>query len=200
MTGTELSSLPFGTELSLGATGCRGTVSGPGFSIRIASFGRWGGGGVGVTVPSGSTSDCECHCMFLCYCFVICLLPLPVVAAIVLSYSNMPAKWTDNGPHDGECQSRAAGLWAAKPRRCVQHKERKPRAKVSNATGPMLNDDDGQDTDWNSLIDGSGFRSQGINSFRFTVLTIVPDQPAEHGFKLCPALPCPGPGPVTSDM
>ena len=41
--------------------------------------------------------------------------------------------------------------------------EWKPRAKVSKETGPMLNDD-GQDTDWSSLIDESGFQSQGTSS------------------------------------
>ena len=55
-------------------------------------------------------------------------------------------------------------LWAAKPRCGVQHKERKPGAKVSKETGPMLNDDDGQDTDWSSLIDDSSFQSQGTSS------------------------------------
>jgi hypothetical protein len=112
-----------------------------------------------------------------------------------------------------------ASLWAAKPRRRVQHKERKPRAKVSKETGPMLNDDDGQDTDWSSFFDESRFQSQGTSSSdslssisssemtvpatvpaTLTVLTIVPDQPAVQGFKLCPALPCPGPGPATCDM
>ena len=42
----------------------------------------------------------------------------------------------------------------------AQHKERKLRPKVSKETGPMLNDDDGQDTDWSSLIDESCFESK----------------------------------------
>ena len=52
-----------------------------------------------------------------------------------------------------------ASMWAAKPRRRVQHSERKPRAKVSKETRPIRNDDDGQDTDWGSLVGESCFQS-----------------------------------------
>ena len=39
-----------------------------------------------------------------------------------------------------------------------------PRAKVSKEKGPMLNDADGNDTDWSCLMDESGFPSQGTSS------------------------------------
>ena len=125
-----------------------------------------------MTVPSGSNSDRDCHCMFLCYCFVICLLSLPVVSAIFLSYRNVPRKWIWEavrmhlmhliGAEDIQADTFlfevVASLWAAKPRCRVQHKERKPRAKVSKEIGPMVNDDDGQDKDWSSLIDEGGIQ------------------------------------------
>ena len=61
------------------------------------------------------------------------------------------------------CPEVVASLWAAKPRRRVQHKEQKPRPRVSKETGPMQNDNDGQDTEWDSLYE-NGFQSQGTGS------------------------------------
>ena len=52
-----------------------------------------------------------------------------------------------------------AALWASKPRRRVQHKERKPRAKISKEPRPMQNDNDGRDTKWGCLFDETGFQS-----------------------------------------
>ena len=98
--------------------------------------------------------------------FVICFLlfALLVVSTVFLSCSNMPKKWTDMFPFEV-----VAGLWAAKPRRGVQHKERKPRAKVSKEPGPMQNDNDGQDTEWGSLFDETGFQSQGSSDSLSTI-------------------------------
>ena len=60
-----------------------------------------------------------------------------------------------------------ASLWAAKPGRRVQHKERKQRAKVSKEPGPLQND--GQDTEWGSVFDESRFQSQGSSDSLSTI-------------------------------
>ena len=68
--------------------------------------------------------------------FIICFLlsALSVVPTVFVSCSNMPKRWTDNCPHDGECKSHAA----CRQRRSGEAKHSKRVSAATAATAAAL--------------------------------------------------------------